>query len=85
MGMILLLAVMICVAIIFIAAFSGFVINDNTDSIGILLFGLIVPASITAHLVDNSLAFVLYGLSYFCGIQVSEVFKAAQNDNNRYK
>ena len=78
MSAIILGAITIALSIIFFGGFSGFVVGDMTENFLIWLAMAFIPASIIAIMLDNAYAFLLYGISYFLGLMVSECFKAVK-------
>jgi hypothetical protein len=78
MSLILIASICIVFTIIFFGGFSGFVVGDMTENFFIWLAMAFIPASIIAIMLDNAYAFLLYGISYFLGLMVSECFRAVK-------
>lgn len=73
MSLILIASLAIVFCLIFFGAFFGFAINEFSGDPYLLVFGLLIPGALIGYLLANSLAFVLFGFSYLCGMVVGEM------------
>lgn len=78
MTLILMASLAIVFCLIFFGSFFGFAINEMSGNPYLLVVGLLIPGAVLGYLLQNALAFVLFGFSYLCGMVVGEMLRGSR-------